>query len=637
MIASIFESPGRNYLRNLHELRSLAPAPKDNSSKSINAAFEQSEDDVYNGRKPQDPISLSTFLDFAIGASECLELLHHGLKVVHGEIRGDAFYFNEDNGTVKIVNFGSGPRSFENGLTSTGWLTFSREIGIRNRLQFIAPEQTGRLPAEPDSRTDIYSLGILFWIMLTRQSPFNEDTPLDIVQSVLGRRIPLVSSYRMDIPDVISEVIRKMTKKQINERYHSVSGLKHDLIEVQKILGNGDNEALANFAIGLRDVSSFFILPAEIFGRTEEHDKIVKVIERVSRQQQILEKTAPGMFSRYSTSISTASDRRWDGLENGAKSSDTSSQAGRELTSSPDLAPTIIPNSATRDVHPKSQENANLIVPVNDHSMNASGSRDSLKVKFSPETYTSGARSSYSNGQPSSSGSFSKQRGDEAFKMRHRCEAITIVGAAGLGKSSLIQSIQGEIRRSGYFASAKFDPARKAPFEPLLRAMSSLFRQVFSESDLNSDYHNAIRANVHSVWPTLCSMLDLPTNLISLEAQYTTISTSQPGPNNLIEADSISSSPSTGDESNNNGVHLNAGFLRSKTNNSQSMKFTSIFLKVLRIFSLSRLICLCFDDLQYADEESLDLITNIMFKKLGIVLIVGHLNYLLHIAETNAE
>ena len=49
-----------------------------------------------------------------------------------------------------------------------------------------------------------------------------------------------------------------MTQKQIDERYHSVSGLKHDLMEIHKMLGTGDGEALKDFVIGTRDVSSFF-------------------------------------------------------------------------------------------------------------------------------------------------------------------------------------------------------------------------------------------------------------------------------------------------------------------------------------------------------------------------------------------
>jgi serine/threonine protein kinase len=145
--------------------------------------------------------------------------LHHGHEIVHGEIRGDAFHFGAD-GIVKMVNFGNGARSFENGLTSAGWSTLSKELGVKLKLAFIAPEQTGRMPAEPDSRTDIYSLGILFYSMLCGETPFNGTTPLDVMQNVLNKRIPLVTSKRIDVPDALSSVIQRMTQKNIEERYH---------------------------------------------------------------------------------------------------------------------------------------------------------------------------------------------------------------------------------------------------------------------------------------------------------------------------------------------------------------------------------------------------------------------------------
>ena len=129
LIASIFESPGRNYLR---ELVDFGPAFLDHQQPvSQSARLERADGQI----------SLSLFLDFAIGASECLEILHHGLRVVHGELRGDAFHFDRENGVVRIINFGSGLRSFENGLTSAGWLALSKELGVKNKLQFIAPEQ----------------------------------------------------------------------------------------------------------------------------------------------------------------------------------------------------------------------------------------------------------------------------------------------------------------------------------------------------------------------------------------------------------------------------------------------------------------------------------------------------------------
>jgi serine/threonine protein kinase len=186
LVASIFEAPGPNFLEDL-----LSFGPNHHNEDSNESRV----------------LPLLTFLDFAIGATECLEILHHGHEIVHGELRGDAFHFAPD-GIVKMINFGSGARAFENGLTSAGWNLLSREVGIEQKLAFIAPEQTGRMPAEPDSRSDVYSLGVLFYTMLCGATPFGGTTPLDVMQNVISKRIPPITSKRLDVPEVLSEVIQ---------------------------------------------------------------------------------------------------------------------------------------------------------------------------------------------------------------------------------------------------------------------------------------------------------------------------------------------------------------------------------------------------------------------------------------------
>lgn len=447
LIVSIFESPGRNYSRDpftfgpTFSLPVGVRWPGEDLQRNASEQLERvdSEGHSFNGH-----ISLSTFLEFAIAATECLELMHHGLRVVHGEIRGDAFYFNQETRAVKIINFGSGPRSFENGLTGTGWLTLSREVGIKSKLQFVAPEQTGRMPSGPDTRTDIYSLGILFWTMLTRQFAFDGETPMDVVQAVLGRRVPAASSYRMDIPDAVSEIIRKMTQKQIDDRYHSASGLKHDLVEVQKILGDGDSEGLANFKPGSKDVSSFFMLPNGLFGREEEHEKIVRVIGKVSRRQnRVLDLSFSGISGLNSTSASSMSDERF----NAPGTSDTSSQGGKEPRDSPALATTPSHN-AIRHLHFDSQDKFDSIVSPTKPSTKTIDSRDSLEVRITSDNQGSAHKSSQSTGQLHASAAVPNRQGVAKYKRKGKCEVITIVGAAGLGKSRYVaiflsrQSIQ---------------------------------------------------------------------------------------------------------------------------------------------------------------------------------------------------
>lgn len=608
-IVSIFGSPGRDYLKNLLDLGPAYLAPRFADGSDVFG-----RGDVIDA---QGQVSLSTFLDFAIGACECLELLHHGLTVIHGDLRADAFHFNRDNGVVKLINFGSGPRSFENGLTSSGWITLSREVGVKQKLQYVAPEQTGRMPAEPNSRTDIYGLGVLFWIMLTGRPPFQAETPIEIIQAILSRRIPLVSSKRIDVPDVIAKIIQKMTQKQMDERYHSITGVKYDLLEVQKLLGEGDNDGLADFNIGSKDVSSFFVLPTNIAGRHEERSTIVEVIEKVAKWQESSETRGKlGVYAFGSTSGTSTMSERFDGLELGTRSSDTSSVAGRNSESSPALGP-----SSSTQVFVHSPHDTAEKPPLEPHD-----SRDSMQTTITLETQTSGLRPDSSSMQPHGLIQTPGRQSSHKSLRRRRCELIFITGAAGAGKSSLIQSTQADIRKLGYFASSKFDPARKAPFEPLLRAMGSLFRQIFSESDVNSEYHDMVRKHIRSLWPSTCSMLDLPESLISTDMQYThklaTFSSQQglnksslraePGDNSSARS-AFSGSVSTGNQK-------SSDFLRGGAN-PRSLKFITIFVEVLRILSINKLICLCLDDIQFADEESLDLVSHLISKKLGIVVI----------------
>ncbi|KAJ0353874.1 hypothetical protein COL154_012013 [Colletotrichum chrysophilum] len=248
IVVAIYQHPGQNYLFDLIDL-----GPAFYKARKVDDRYEAYRRDKLHLKEP---INLQEFLDFAIGASQCLEILHYGQVITHGEIRPDSFHFNIDTNSVKLINFGTGTRSFEGGLSSTSWSSLSKELGAKNKLLYISPEQTGRMPAEPDSRTDIYSLGVVFWTLLTQQPVFEGDTPLDIVQGVLGRRIPNVSQVRLDIPDVIGRIIQKCTAKNVADRYHSASGLKHDLLKVQQFLTDGDWLALKEWKIGEKDISS---------------------------------------------------------------------------------------------------------------------------------------------------------------------------------------------------------------------------------------------------------------------------------------------------------------------------------------------------------------------------------------------
>ena len=615
LIVSIFEAPGHNYLREIVEF-----GPNAYRGVANRESWELQNFPVEKGGK----IPLLQFLDFAIGAAECCEILHHGNRLVHGEIRGDAFFFDPSTGSVKLINFGSGTRSFENGLTSAGWYSLSRERGVEHKLQFIAPEQTGRLPAEPDSRTDVYSLGIVFGYILTGVPPFEGDTPLMIMQNVLSRRIPPVSTIRLDVPDALSNVIVKMTMKNLEDRYASVSGLKYDLLQIQKFLSEGDLEGLKNFKIGTRDVSAFFNLPTALVGRDNERNQIINIIEKSSRRQQF-PALKNNMYSVSSNSSMSEVRLESSNVEDGASESTSSRGSDRlERFISGPVGAFIDANKATNHSHdsfnasePSSNEDF-VIKPLH-------------QSKTSTDVHNMGASSisSFQNSMLSSGtadGAAKLLRSGSRIKRKGRCELIAVYGAAGLGKSALIQSVQFAARSHGYFAQAKFDQARKSPYEPVLRLMSSIFRQIFSESDVSSEFHNHIRNYVRPVWHTLHSYLDLPEWLLSSASSNPVNTTPMPRsiPQRVTNGIGLrrSSSPAInlhcGSAGNTAADWLRAG------GSSKSSRFKNIFLSVLRVLASQKFISFWLDDLQFADQESLDLLQDIIAGKTPILFIMTY-------------
>ncbi|KAF2876568.1 putative histidine kinase HHK1p [Massariosphaeria phaeospora] len=601
LVASIFEAPGPNYLREIVQFGPNAYSVVSHENKWQFAPFQ-----------PTHGIPLLTFLDFAVGATECLEILHHGHELVHGELRGDAFHFAE-GGVVKMINFGSGARSFENGLTSAGWTTLTKEVGIELKLSFIAPEQTGRMPAEPDSRTDIYSLGVLFYSMLCGETPFEGSNPLDVMQNVLNRRIPPVSSKRMDIPEVLSSVIQRMTQKNIEERYHSTSGLKFDLVGIRELLSEGDGDGLKSFEVGTKDISCFFNLPLKQIGREKERQMIVSVIDRAASRRR---GTPPfGKTLHSLSSNSSYSDSRKEPTQLDDIISDSTSSRGSDSRLNSVANPVFVENA--RMIHQRSQDN----------TITSEGSMTEESPEMHPQLGpTRGPSNSSIDGSLSLPRSNQSGNGplvrasSKASRLRHtraRCEVIAIGGAPGLGKTRLVQSVQTTARSSGYFASARFDSAKKAPFDPILKLMSSLFRQIFSEADVGTEFHNTLRnfLKTTGVWAVLHTYLDLPEWLLS--AGSTPQTPQQRDVEMARGSRRRASSPAVHCGS---SGHTAEAWLRSG-GASGSSRFMNVFIDVLRLLAVQKLCIWSLEDVQNADAESAELIHHIIQAKIPIVLI----------------
>lgn len=200
------------------------------------------------------------------------------------------------------------------------------------------------------------------------------------------------------------------------------------------------------------------------------------------------------------------------------------------------------------------------------------------------------------------------------LRVKHgHTKLIAISGAAGCGKSSLVQSVASTARAHGYFTSAKFDQVKKTPFEPLIKVLSSLFRQIFSEEDVSTPFHNNIRNLVQPFWPVLHTYLDLPEWLLVRELNGQTQTNHQ---------SNAKSGPGYSGKNTCNAASTHE-WLRAGGNNKSS-RFVAIFLDVLRLLSLQKFISFCLDDLQFADDECLELVHHLVAARIPVVLIVTH-------------
>ncbi|KAI7864967.1 hypothetical protein BDF14DRAFT_1744492 [Spinellus fusiger] len=450
-------------------------------------------------------LTLDAFFDFAIQCCNCLEVIHK----------------NHKNGTLKIHNFGSGTRSFEHNLTSKGWRKTFQRTGASNFWQvltYMSPEQTGRTTFQPDHRTDLYSLGITFFVVLTQSLPFTYNSPMELVHSVLNRDIPAVHRYRQDVPVICSHIIEKLTQKSPDRRYTSAHGLREDLKECQRQLKvTRDPQAVSLFPLGTFDIASVFCLPGGCFGRSHELELVNNIIRRTAY--------VCGLEKRRSQCTTTN-------------------------TVSAILAPL-----QSVEISPISTE------------LNPRCANTQARVRTS------------------------------ASHWKRPTEIVTIYGVPGVGKSTLIRSLQETAHEYGYVAHAKFDTRQPTPYGSLLRCMNTFLRHVLAEppqcvetfSQMLRDQFQPKENQTPLLLPDL--LLDSVSELSTLLPDY-----------QRVVQDS---------ENGINGSEI-------------KIRFHSAFIAIFQVMTNFKFATIFLEDLHQADKASIELFESLVNARLNVLIVVSY-------------
>lgn len=100
---------------------------------------------------------------------------------------------------------------------------------LEGTLNYMSPEQTGRMNRVIDYRTDLYSLGATFYQMITGQVPFTGADAMEIVYGHIAKEPIPPHEINKDIPTTLSKIILRLMAKTAENRYQSALGLVHDL------------------------------------------------------------------------------------------------------------------------------------------------------------------------------------------------------------------------------------------------------------------------------------------------------------------------------------------------------------------------------------------------------------------------
>jgi len=219
------------------------------------------------------PLDLTRVLCIAIGLAKALGQVHQQ-GLIHKDVKPANVLVN-DAGNVWLTGFGIASQ-----VPHERQAPAPPEM-IAGTLAYMAPEQTGRMNRSIGTRSDLYSMGVTLYQMLTGTLPFVAADPLEWVHCHIARQ-PTPPGDRTAVPGPLSAITLKLLAKNVEERYQTASGLEADL---RQCLAEWQSHGRIDpFALGAHDASDRLLIPEKLYGREREIEVLVAAFDRVMAQ-----------------------------------------------------------------------------------------------------------------------------------------------------------------------------------------------------------------------------------------------------------------------------------------------------------------------------------------------------------------
>jgi serine/threonine protein kinase len=204
-------------------------------------------------------MELTEFLRPAIGLSTALGQVHeHGL--IHKDIKPANVLVNHATGQMWLMGFGIASYLSHQAPEPPEFLA--------GTLAYMAPEQTGRMNRSIDSRSDLYSLGVTLYEMLTGSLPFTASDPLEWIHCHIARQPAPPSERVKNVLPAVSVIIMKLLAKTAEERYQTAAGVESDL---RRCLGEWESHRrIDEFSLGAHDTPDRLLILEKLYGSERE-------------------------------------------------------------------------------------------------------------------------------------------------------------------------------------------------------------------------------------------------------------------------------------------------------------------------------------------------------------------------------
>lgn len=159
--------------------------------------------------KAEDRLPVKEVFEVIIQVAEALDFAHTA-NVVHRDIKPANILYDREDGVLKVTDFGVACLT-DTSKTKTGTILGSPS--------YMSPEQLAG--KKVDGRSDLFSLGITFYQMLTGELPFIGESLASLMYKITNEKHPDVRMFRPDLPSCVSKLINKALHKELDRRFQS--------------------------------------------------------------------------------------------------------------------------------------------------------------------------------------------------------------------------------------------------------------------------------------------------------------------------------------------------------------------------------------------------------------------------------